>query len=501
MSINFDQDVWKLVVLAAYFLTLLLLSFYGSHRYVMVHLYQKFGGKDPEPARKFAENELPFVTIQLPLYNERYVAERVIQAVCGLDYPRDRLEIQVLDDSTDDTTDIASAAVEHFRARGIDIHLIHRTNRSGYKAGALQAGLEIARGEFVAVFDADFVPQSDFLRKTIDHFTDPKIGMVQARWGYINRDYSMLTRAQAVLLDGHFVLEHTARNRSGRFFNFNGTAGIWRKSTIADAGGWEHHTLTEDLDLSYRAQLKGWKFVFLRDLVVPSEIPVEMNAFKAQQHRWAKGSMQTALKLLPRVLRSDLSFSVKLEAFRHLTSNIAYLLMLVLALLMPLATLVRVQHGWHEVMLLDVPIFMSATFSVCYFYWVSQREIGRSRLDILRQLPAVLGVGIGVSVNNAKGVLEALVGYKTPFVRTPKYAIEQRGGAGWRSKLYIRRANLVLLLEFGLGLWFSFAIWVIFIDARYNGYSLPFLMLFQFGYFYVALLSVIQSLMVRRVRG
>ncbi len=502
MQLKLDQEVWEIAVLAIYFLTLLLLSFYGSHRYLMVHLYRKFGGEDPSPQSQFGKDDLPVVTIQLPLYNERYVAERVIRAVCAMDYPKELLEIQVLDDSTDDTTDIVSRLVEQFQSAGLDIRLIHRTNRIGYKAGALQAGLEIARGEFIAVFDADFVPQASFVLDTIDYFTDPAIGMVQARWGYINREYSLLTRAQAVLLDGHFVLEHTARNRSGRFFNFNGTAGIWRNSAIEDAGGWEHHTLTEDLDLSYRAQLKGWKFVFLRDLVVPSEIPVEMNAFKAQQHRWAKGSMQTAMKLLPRVLRSNLPFSIKLEAFHHLTGNVAYLLMVVLALLMPLATLVRVQHGWHEVMLLDLPIFISATFSVCYFYWVSQREIGRSRLEIIRLMPAVLGVGIGVSVNNAKGVFEALIGHKTPFVRTPKYAIDQeRGGEAWLSKLYIRKANLVLFLEFGLGLWFSFAIWTIFVDGRYNVYSLPFLMLFQFGYFYVALLSVAQTLMVRRARG
>src|SRR5690554_4632016 len=280
MSPETDQDVWKIAVLAAYFLTLVLLSFYGSHRYLMVHLYRKFGGEDPTPQNRFGEKDLPVVTVQLPLYNERYVAERVIKAVCALDYPRELLEIQVLDDSTDDTTEIVAGVVERFRAEGMDIHLIHRTNRIGYKAGALQAGLEVARGEYVAVFDADFVPQASFLRDTIDYFTNPEIGMVQARWGYINRGYSLLTRAQAVLLDGHFVLEHTARNRSGRFFNFNGTAGIWRNSAIADAGGWEHHTLTEDLDLSYRAQLKGWKFIFLRDVVVPSEIPVEMNAFK-----------------------------------------------------------------------------------------------------------------------------------------------------------------------------------------------------------------------------
>ncbi|MBA2664890.1 MAG: glycosyltransferase [Bradymonadaceae bacterium] len=497
MWIDLDQTLWKVAILMAYFLTLLLLSFYGSHRYLMVYLYRKYGGGDPTPKARFEDALLPIVTIQLPLFNERYVVERLIEATCQIDYPLDRLEIQILDDSTDDTTALALELAERFRAQGIDIKVLHRTDRTGYKAGALQAGMAVARGELIAVFDADFVPQPEFLRLTIDHFTDPKVGMVQARWGYINRDYSLLTRAQAVLLDGHFVLEHTARNRSGRFFNFNGTAGMWRRTAIEEAGGWEHHTLTEDLDLSYRAQLKGWQFIFLRDVVVPSEIPVEMNAFKAQQHRWAKGSLQTAIKLLPRVLKSPLPFKVKLEAFHHLTGNLAYLLLVVLAVLMPLATLVRIQHGWYEVMILDLPIFISATFSVCYFYWVSQREIGRDRLEIVRLIPAVLGIGIGVSLNNAKAVVEALVGYKTPFVRTPKYAIERRGGESWTSKLYIRKTTLMPLLEFALGLWFSYAIWTVFVDGRYNLYSLPFLMLFQFGFFYVASLSVTQSLMTR----
>jgi cellulose synthase/poly-beta-1,6-N-acetylglucosamine synthase-like glycosyltransferase len=245
-------------VLAAYFGVLFLLSFYGSHRYLMVYLYRRYAsGAAPEPFDRYAEDDLPVVTVQLPLFNERYVCERLIDAVAVFDYPRELLEIQVLDDSTDDTTEIAQAAVDRWAAEGLDITLIHRFDRTGYKAGALKEGLAVARGEFVAVFDADFVPEADFLRQSVHHFTDPDVGMVQARWEHINREYSLLTRAQAVLLDGHFVIEHTARNRSGRFFNFNGTAGIWRRNTIHDAGGWEHDTLTEDLDLSYRAQLKG----------------------------------------------------------------------------------------------------------------------------------------------------------------------------------------------------------------------------------------------------
>lgn len=489
-----DYNLWELSVLAIYFAVLLLLSFYGSHRYVIVRLYRKHAsGPDPEPARRFAPEALPVVTVQLPSFNERYVIERLIDATCRLDYPSDRLEIQVLDDSTDDTTELARARVAHWQAKGVDIKLLHRKDRHGYKAGALEAGLKSARGEFVAVFDADFIPQPEFLRQTIDHFTEPDIGMVQARWDYLNRDYSLLTRAQAVLLDGHFVLEHTARNRSGRFFNFNGTAGIWRRQTIEDAGGWEHHTLTEDLDLSYRAQLAGWRFRFLRDVTVASELPVEMNAFKSQQHRWSKGALQTAFKVLPRVLRSDLPRTIKLEAIHHLTGNLAYFLMVILALIMPLATLVRVQQGWHEVLLFDLPIFLSATFSVCYFYWVSQREVGRSRLEIIRMMPAVLGLGIGVSLNNAKGVVEVLIGHKTPFVRTPKYAIERRGES-WAKRIYRGGLNAMPALEFALGAWFTYAIYVVLVDPAHPFGSLPFLMLFQFGFFYVAFLSVTQPL-------
>ena len=494
MTLLEDYATWKLIILLGYFAVLAVLAMYGFHRYAIVRLYRKYAtGDDPEPKRRYSDGELPFVTVQVPLYNERYVVDRIIDAVCRLDYPADRLEIQILDDSTDDTTERARRRVQDWRDRGVDISLMHRVDRHGYKAGALQEGLRQARGEFVAVFDADFIPKPDFLRRTVHHFTDDSIGMVQARWDYINRDFSLLTKAQAVLLDGHFVLEHTARHRSGRFFNFNGTAGIWRVAAIDEAGGWEHETLTEDLDLSYRAQLAGWKFRFLRDLTVPSEIPVTMNAFKSQQHRWSKGALQTARKVLPAVLRSDFSWKIKLEAIYHLTGNIAYVLMVILALLMPMATLVRIQQGWYEVLLLDLPIFFGATFSICYFYWVSQRETGRSRREILRLLPAVLGLGIGLSINNARGVVEAMFRYETPFVRTPKYAIDQLDES-WTSKLYIGKMSLSPIVEAGFGLWFSYAIWCIVTDVGHSLASLPFLLLFQFGFFYVAFVSVSQSL-------
>lgn len=492
-----SYETARVGILAAYFGVLALLALYGAHRYLIVYLYKRYAdGEDPEPEARYDEAGLPSVTVQLPLYNERYVVERLIDAVCDLEYPGDRLQIQVLDDSTDDTTEIARRIAAEKRQEGIDIEVLHREDRTGYKAGALREGLAEADGEFVAVFDADFVPRAEFLRQTIHYFNDDGIGMVQARWEHINREYSLLTKAQAILLDGHFVLEHTARARSGRLFNFNGTAGIWRREAIEDAGGWEHDTLTEDLDLSYRAQLEGWDFVFLRDTTAPSELPVDMNAFKSQQHRWAKGSIQTAFKLLPRILKSAIPFRQKVEAFYHLTANVAYVLMVVLAVLMPLATLVRFQQGWYATLAVDFPIFMGATFSICYFYWVSQREQGEDALRVLSLVPAVLGLGIGVSVNNAKAVLEAFWGHDSPFVRTPKYAID-KVGENWSSKLYIRKSTIMTGIEIALGVWFTFAIIAVLTDPQLGVVSVPFLVLFQFGFFYVAALSIVQSLRSR----
>src|SRR5678815_1119961 len=286
-------------------------------RYYLVYMYMKNRDRQPKPGPQLSP--LPVVTVQLPLYNEMYVADRLIESVCALDYPRELLEIQVLDDSTDETRGIAQAAVRRFAAKGVDIKYYHRADRTGYKAGALEAGLRVARGEFVAIFDADFLPGADFLLRLMPHFSHARIAMVQARWGHINQDYSLLTKIQSIMLDGHFVLEHGSRNRAGCFFNFNGTAGIWRRDAIEQAGGWQHDTLTEDLDLSYRAQLKGWRFVFMEDVITPAELPVEMNSFKSQQFRWAKGSVQTFLKLMPRLLRSDQPLHVKAEAFFHLS--------------------------------------------------------------------------------------------------------------------------------------------------------------------------------------
>jgi cellulose synthase/poly-beta-1,6-N-acetylglucosamine synthase-like glycosyltransferase len=476
------------ITLATYFFVLIILAVYGWHRYYLVYLYTT--NRDNEPRAESLLNPLPTVTIQLPLYNEMYVADRLIESVCDLEYPRELLEIQVLDDSTDETQGIAELAVRRYAAQGVDIKYYHRTNRIGFKAGALDAGLKTARGQFIAIFDADFMPTADFLTRVMPHFADAGVGMVQARWGHINQDYSLLTKIQSILLDGHFVLEHGGRNRSGRFFNFNGTAGVWRRSAIHDAGGWEHDTLTEDLDLSYRAQLRGWRFVFLSNVIAPAEVPVEMNAFKSQQHRWAKGSIQTCRKLLPRILRAELPVAVKAEAFFHLTANFNYPFMCVLSVLMFPAMVIRYNMGWYEMLLIDVPLFFAATFSVCNFYMVCQREIHRDWLARIKYLPFLMSIGIGLSINNTRAVFEALFNRHGEFTRTPKYRIEGDTDE-WVSKKYRQSVAVQPLVELALGLYFTFTVFYALTNQIYG--TVPFLVLFQIGFLYTGLVSIVQQ--------
>ncbi|MEP6592249.1 MAG: cellulose synthase family protein [Acidobacteriota bacterium] len=477
------------LILVLYFFVLSILAIYGWHRYYLVYLYMKNKGKAPLPLP--ALTVLPRVTVQLPIFNEMYVADRLIDAVCEIDYPKDLLEIQVLDDSTDETTDIAERAVRRHASRGFDIRHIHRVDRTGYKAGALEAGLRESSGDFIAIFDADFIPGSDFLQKTLPHLAaDPTVGMVQARWGHINQDYSLLTKIQSILLDAHFVLEHGGRNRAGCFFNFNGTAGVWRREAIASAGGWQHDTLTEDLDLSYRAQLEGWRFVFLPDVVSPAEVPVEMNSFKSQQHRWAKGSIQTCIKLLPRILRSKQPLSVKIEAFFHLSANFNYLLMSLLSVLMFPAMWVRYNMGWTEMLLIDVPLFFAATASVGNFYIVSQRELYTDWRQRLKYLPFLMSIGIGLCVNNTRAVLEAIFGRQSEFARTPKYGIEREGDE-WVGKKYHQSVGVQPIIELALGLYFTATVFYALVNQIYG--TLPFLMLFQVGFLYTGLLSILQQ--------
>ncbi len=478
--------------LILYFSLLLLPSVFGMHRYYLLYVYRRAKKEKPEAAPDWEKLPyVPFVTVQLPIYNEKYVISRLIDAVCRFDYPQDKLEIQVLDDSTDDTVAIVASEVEKYRAQGFQIEHVRRVDRVGFKAGALSEGLKVAKGEFVAVFDADFVPSPDFLKKTVPHFFRAEgIGMVQTRWEHLNRNFSMLTRAQAILLDGHFIIEHTARHRSGCFFNFNGTAGIWKKSCIADAGGWSGDTLTEDIDLSYRAQMKGWNFIYLEDVVAPAELPVDINALKTQQHRWAKGSIQVARKLLPKILFGDYPLRVKVEAFFHLTANLNYLLMLVISFLLPISIYVRREQGWYDFMWIDLPLFLSATWSVSVFYYQSQKQNYPDWWSRVKFIFFSLALGIGLCVNNSRAVIEGFTKKTGEFKRTPKYAVVNKGDS-WKDKIYKGKLNLTSALE--LLLTFNFLLALAYTISEGLFLSIPFVMLFEIGFFYTSVLSLWQG--------
>jgi cellulose synthase/poly-beta-1,6-N-acetylglucosamine synthase-like glycosyltransferase len=477
------------VVIALYLVVLAILGVYGFHRAHLVYLFWRHKHVRVEPSHRFTE--LPQVTLQLPMFNELYVAERLLDSVAELEYPKDRLEIQVLDDSTDETQDIVQAKVRELAARGFDIHYIHRVDRTGFKAGALENGMRTATGDFLMVFDADFVPSHDIITRLIHHFTDAKVGMVQARWDHLNRDYSMLTRAQSMMLDGHFVIEHIARNRSGRFFNFNGTAGIWRKTAIIDAGGWQHDTITEDMDLSFRAQMRGWRFVYVPDAVAPAEVPCEMNSFKGQQFRWAKGSAQTTKKLLPMVLKADLPLRIKIEAMFHLTNNFAYLFLVALACLQLPNMLLRREINNPELLLLDVPLFIATTGSIILFYLSTHHFLYASIWDAVKRLPLMMALGIGLSLNNSHAVLEGLLSKDAEFVRTAKHGITAPGESWRKKKRYKATKNVATVLEVLFGLYFVFTIGL----AIYTGswMSIPFLVLFMVGFLYVGFLSLYQA--------
>jgi cellulose synthase/poly-beta-1,6-N-acetylglucosamine synthase-like glycosyltransferase len=477
------------LVLTFYYGILAALGLYGCHRLFLVGLYYRNRRARPIPSK--ALSPLPVVTVQLPLYNERYVVERLIAAVAAIDYPRELLEIQVLDDSTDETSQIAHSSVDKLRREGFAAQHLRRASRIGYKAGALEAGRRLARGEFFLILDADFVPDRAILRESIHFFSDPDVGMVQSRWGHLNRNFSLLTRVQSIFLDGHFVVEHTARNRSGRFFNFNGTAGIWRRQAIEEAGGWTSDTLTEDLDLSYRAQLAGWRFIYLKDLVSPAEVPVDINAFKTQQHRWVKGSIQTGRKLLPLIFRSPLPAKVKLESFFHLTGNMSYLLVIALSFLLYPAMLIRHRLGWTRLAALDIPLFLVSILSFAFFYLTSQREIDGDWRRRARYAPFLMSVGIGLAANNARAVLGAFLLPETEFRRTPKYAISGERGR-WRSKKYRTGQSGSLPVEFAFALYFA---WALTMAVRQRIYlAIPFLLIFFAGYLSITLLTLAQLL-------
>lgn len=486
----YHADAFDLALLIPYFTVLTLLASYGLHRYRLVYLYyKKKRNCTTEPDEKF--RELPRITIQLPIFNEKYVVDRLLEAVCRMEYPREKLEIQLLDDSTDETAHVARSLVAQYAAQGHPISYSYRSNRVGFKAGALHEGLKSAQGEFVAIFDADFVPPSDFLIRTIHHFADPTVGMVQTRWTHLNRSYSFLTEVEAILLDGHFVLEHSGRARNNVFFNFNGTAGIWRRKAIEDAGGWQHDTLTEDTDLSYRAQLKGWKFIYRQDVECPAELPVEMTAFKTQQARWAKGLIQTGKKILPRVLKSDQPFRVKLEAWYHLSANLSYPLMVILSVLLLPAMVIRFYQGWFQMLYIDIPLFLASTFSISSFYLVSQKELfPRTWPRAILYLPFLMALGIGLTVTNSIAVLEALIGKQTAFARTPKYRVESKKDVV-RTTLYRKRLGWVPWVELLIGSYFALTVYYAFENENY--FTVPFLLLFVIGYWYTGLMSLLQG--------
>ncbi len=493
----YKLDAFDWTVLIVYFGILFVLAIYGVYRVKQVSEFWRYAKFPPKPKGHFAEDELPFVTVQLPLFNEMYVVERLVKAVTEIDYPRERLEIQVLDDSTDETVKIAGATVAKYAAQGFDIHYIHREDRTGFKAGALENGMKTAKGDLMAIFDADFVPKPDFLRKLVHFFTDPTVGCAQMRWAHINGSYNLLTRLQTIMLDGHFVLEQTTRNRSGNFFNFNGTAGILRREAIELSGGWQHDTLTEDTDLSFRAQLMGWRFVYLLDEEAPAEIPVEINAFKAQQRRWAKGVLQVWFKLYRRIWYAPLPLRVKLEMFFRLTGNISYPLMIVASFMQFPLLLVRYNQGLYQLMMLDVPLLFFSTVSVVLFYGSAVWYLDRTRKRLLH-LPLVMGLGIGLAFSNARAVLEALAGVKSEVVRTPKYRVETTTDESWKRKKYKRRHGWLPLLELSFAIYFVLAIG--YAVKMHMWGPIAFLLLFCFGYGYMGTMSLLQTAGLNRRR-
>lgn len=500
------MDWIDLALLSTYGAASFGLFLYGMNCYVMLYCYYR--NRDPERLRneRFradfwrdrARESLPRVTTQLPVYNELFVIERLIDSVARLDYPRDRHQIQVLDDSTDETTSRIAEIVARYRAQGVDIVHRHRACRTGYKAGALAEGTGEASGELLAVFDADFLPTRDFLLETVPFLAaDPRLAMVQTRWGHVNRDYSLLTQAQSIGIDGHFVVEQGARCWQGLFMNFNGTAGVWRKSAIEDAGGWQSDTLTEDLDLSYRVQLRGWRMKYLRDVVTPSEVPVDMNGLKSQQYRWAKGSIQCARKLLPLVFRAPVSHFVKIQAAFHLTHYLIHPLMMLVALLSLPALPLAGRSISRDLFLVTALFLVLSTLSPSILYMCSQREVEPDWKRRTLLLPALITLGIGIALNNTRAVLDGIFGRTGAFERTPKYGVIRAGdhGLARRRGLYRSTRSAAWLAELALGAYGFYTLWVYGLAGKWA--VAPFLLMNAVGFSIVGLLSVWQGRSMR----
>ncbi|MGB0137711.1 MAG: cellulose synthase family protein [Flavobacteriales bacterium] len=481
-----------LAVLIIYGVFLTFIFFYSL---VQLHLAWTYARNreeaNAEVAPELEEHEWPHVTVQLPVFNEFYVVERLINTVAEIDYPKGKLEIQVLDDSTDESFEVAAKCIAGWKAKGLDIVHIQRPDRVGYKAGALAYGLTTCKGEFTAIFDADFVPRKDFLRRTIPFMVkNNNLGVVQTRWEHLNEDYSMLTRLQAFGLDAHFTVEQCGRNQSGHFINFNGTAGVWRNKCIEEAGGWQHDTITEDLDLSYRAQLKGWKFKYLVNVGSPAELPAEMNALKNQQFRWTKGAAECTVKNLPKVLRMrDFGVGTKVNAVFHLMNSFIFICVLAAALLSVPILLIKASTHEYDLLFNLASIFLISFLILSYFYYVSRPRDTRGRfLKFLAKFPMFLAVSMGLSLHNSIAVFEGYIGRKTPFVRTPKFAIEQAKGT-WSDKKYrALKANPLTLIEGLLALYFLAGICFAVYAQEYG--LLPFHLMLSIGFGFVFYYSI-----------
>jgi cellulose synthase/poly-beta-1,6-N-acetylglucosamine synthase-like glycosyltransferase len=483
-------------VLISYIFSLTVLFVFGSHGFIMIYYYLKLRKK--QHPHTGVMKSYPAVTVQLPVYNEVYVVGRLVDAACGMVYPREKLEIQVLDDSTDQTVEVVAGMVERYRRQGFDIKHIRRGSRDGYKAGALKVGLTKARGEFIAIFDADFVPKPDFLLKTIPHFMEnPKVGMVQTRWEHLNSDYSLLTRTQAMALDGHFVIEQAVRNKVGFFINFNGTAGVWRKSCIEDAGNWQADTLTEDLDLSYRAQLRGWRFVYLNDVTSPAELPSEINALKSQQFRWTKGAIETARKILPEVWKSALPLKIKIHATFHLTNNLVFPFIVLAGILnVPLVSIKA--SGAYDHYFAFMSVFVFAFVGSFLFYLFSQRDVYKDWRRRIFLFPLFMAGSMGFAVNNSRAVLEGLMRRKSEFVRTPKYRIEKKRDS-WEDKSYVPvKISGTVVVELLLAVYCLFGVVssVYYLELA----AVPFQLLFFLGFSFVSVMSLKHAFIARQLK-
>ncbi len=488
----------EMILIVIYGVALLFIFCYSLIQIQLVYKYKKYQKLKLARASEDQNHDFfPTITVQLPIYNEKYVAERLIMTVASLDYPIDKFEIQVLDDSTDESHEICESTVHELRKKGIDIHYMHRTNRIGFKAGALAEGLTLAKGDLIAIFDADFLPKKDFLKRIVAHFKDDSIGMVQTKWEHINEHYSLLTRLQAFGLDAHFSVEQGGRNAGGHFMNFNGTAGIWRKTAIESAGGWQSDTLTEDLDLSYRAQLKGWKFLFLEEMGAPAELPAEMNALKNQQFRWNKGAAECTRKNLGKVLRAKkIPLGTKLNAIFHLMNSAVFICIVVLSILsIPILSIK--EHYPEYSLLFKIATFFLVTLPIlAIFYWTSLRQSCKNWsttfFDFIKLFPAFLSVSMGLSLHNAVAVLEGYIGKKSPFIRTPKFNLTDDQSKKWSSNIYLtRKMSPLIWLELIFALYFLGGI---LLGFHYHDFGLmPFHLMLFIGFAYVASFSFLHT--------